>query len=84
MSGVSSMASVVSLRWRGGEGAWLVSSGRCLWLHSQGSARHEAGHCSREELPVSIRNIQTPTAISVASYFLLYPHEMLPLAKFDG
>lgn len=84
MSGVSSTASVVPLRWRGGEGARLVSLGKSLWLHSQGSAHHKAGHCSREELPTSIRNIQTPTAISVASYSLLYLHEMLPLAKFDG
>lgn len=84
MSGVSSRASAVPLRWRGGEGARLIPLGRSLWLHSQGSAHHEEGCCGREELPISIRNIQTPTAVSVASYSLLYPHEMLPLAKFDG
>lgn len=67
------------LRWRGGEGARLISLGTSLWLHSQGSAHHEEGRCGREELPVSVRNIRIPTAISVASYSLLYPHERLHL-----
>lgn len=84
MSGVSGTASVVPLCWRGGEEARLISLGRTLWLHIQAFAHHEEGHCGREELPVATRNIQTPTAISIASYSLLYLYEMLPLAEFDG
>lgn len=84
MSGVSGTASVVPHHWRGGEGAWLVSLADLCGSTARALLTTNKDSAVGTQLHVSIRIVQTPTAISVASHSLLYLCEMLVLAKFDG